>query len=73
MDKELTEEEFGEMLERLQEPIHQVSDAIESLLIKETKEPENPDLVEFKLQLSEIMQDFYNKMAKVHDEIIEGL
>jgi len=72
MDKELTEEEFGEMLERLQEPIHQVSDAIENL-IKETKEPESPDLVEFKLQLSEIMQDFYNKMAKVHDEIIEGL
>lgn len=73
MDKKSIAKELAELDEkvgRLQEPVHQVFDAIENLMNK-TKKTESSDLLEFKLQLSEIMSDFYEKMVNMHDEIIE--
>jgi ElaB/YqjD/DUF883 family membrane-anchored ribosome-binding protein len=63
-------EELDEKVGRLQEPVHQVFDAIENLMNK-TKKTESSDLAEFKLRLSEIMSDFYEKMVDVHNKIIE--
>ena len=62
--------ELDEKVGRLQEPVHQVFDAIE-ILMNKTKETESSDLVDFKLHLSEIMSEFYETMVNVHDEIIE--
>ena len=73
MDKKSIEKELSELAEkvgRLQEPVHQVFDVIESLM-NQTKKTESSDLVKFKLQLSKIMSDFYETMASIHDEIIE--
>jgi ElaB/YqjD/DUF883 family membrane-anchored ribosome-binding protein len=62
-------EELDEKAGRLQEPVHQVFDAIETLMNKSNK-TESEDLADFKFQLSEIMSDFYEKMVDMHDEII---
>ena len=73
MDKNVIAKELEELDEkvwRLQEPVHQVFDAIENLMNK-TKKTESSDLAEFKLRLSEIMSDFYEKMVDVHNKIIE--
>ncbi len=72
MDKLMIEEklsEFEQKFESIQEPIHQVVETIENLMDK-TKNTENVELMEFKLELSKILSSFYEKMADVHDEII---
>lgn len=75
MDKKLIEKkllELDEKVDRLQEPLHKTFNAIERL-IDEKKEPESLDLLEFKVQLSEILTNFYDKMVNRHDEIIKGV
>ena len=72
MDKLMIEEklsEFEQKIECLQEPVHQVFETIENLMDK-TKNTENLELMKFKLELSEILGSFYEKMVDVHDEII---
>ena len=72
MDKKFSEEEFLEKLDEkiglLQEPVHQVFDKIESLI--DSSGSENLELSEFKLQLCEIVSDFYENLVTVHEEII---
>ncbi|NOR79681.1 MAG: hypothetical protein GQ529_02430 [Methyloprofundus sp.] len=72
MDKKFTEEELVDKLDekiwQIQKPVHHVFEEIESLM--NSSEDEGLELIEFKLQLSEVISDFYEKMVTVHDEII---
>ncbi len=73
MDKKLVENKLAKLddkVDRLQEPIVQVVDAINNL-IDDTKGTNSEELVEFKIQLLEILDGFYEKMVVAHDEIIE--
>ncbi|MBW1939870.1 MAG: hypothetical protein JRI32_01475 [Deltaproteobacteria bacterium] len=72
MDKLMIEKKLSELerkFECLQEPVCQVFETIEKLM-DETKNTENLELIEFKLELSKILGDFYEKMVDVHDELI---
>lgn len=72
MDKLVIEEKLSELKQKfecLQEPIHQVFETIERLMDK-TNNTENLELLEFKLELSEILGSFYEKMVDVNEEII---
>ncbi len=72
MDKLMIEEKLSELERKfkyLQEPVHQVFETIENLMDK-TKDTDNLELMEFKLQLSKILKRFYDKLVEVHDEII---
>ena len=72
MDKKFTEEELVDKLDekigQIQEPVHHVFEKIESLM--SSSGDDSLESIEFKLQLSEIISDFYEKMVTVHDEII---
>jgi hypothetical protein len=65
MDRKSIEEKLVELereFECLQEPVHRVFETIEKLMDK-TKDSKNPELMEFKLELSKIVGDFYEQMV----------
>jgi len=72
MDKKFTEEEFVYNLEKklvqIQEPVHHFSDKMQSIL--RHSENESLELVEFKLQLTDLLIDFHEKMVSVQNEIL---
>ena len=72
MDKKFTEEEFAdkldEKLSQIQEPAFHFTDKIESLI--KSSENESLELREFKIQLSDILIEFYESMDAVNTEIL---
>lgn len=73
MDKKAIEDKLAKFDERigiLQEPVHRVFEAIEAL-IDRSEGTDNEELMEFKLELSTLMDQFYNEMVDVHDRLIE--
>ena len=73
MDKKSVENiltRIDDKVDRIQDPISQVVDTINNLLSYK-EETESEDLIEFKIQLSAILDDFSEKMVDVNDEIIE--
>ncbi len=73
MDKKSVENiltRIDDKVDRIQEPISQVVDTINNLLSYK-EETESVDLIEFKIQLSEILDDFSEKMVDVNNEIID--
>ena len=61
---------IDDKVDRIQEPISQVVDTIYNLL-NHREETESEDLMEFKIQLRDILNDFCEKMADENDGIIE--
>jgi hypothetical protein len=73
IDKKAIEDKLAELDERvgiLQEPVHRVFDAIEALM-DQSEGTDNVELMEFKLELSTLMERFYNDMVDVHDRVIK--
>ncbi|MFO7749384.1 MAG: hypothetical protein R6V54_04760 [Desulfobacteraceae bacterium] len=73
IDKKAIEEKLAQLddrIEILQEPVHRVFEKIE-VLIDQSKATNNIELMEFKLELSTLLERFYNEMVDVHDLIIE--
>ena len=73
MDKKSVENiltRIDDKVDRIQDPISQVVDTINNLLSYK-EETESEDLIEFKIQLSAILDNFSEKMVDVNDEIIE--
>jgi ElaB/YqjD/DUF883 family membrane-anchored ribosome-binding protein len=73
MDKKSVEKiltKIDEKVDHIQEPISQVVDTINNLL-NNRKETESDDLIEFKIQLQEILNDFCEKMVDENDGLIE--
>lgn len=73
MDKKAIEEKLANLDDKiglLQEPVHRVFEAIEELM-DQTKGTDNLELIEFKLELSTLMEHFYNEMVDVHDRLLE--
>ena len=72
MHKKFTEEEFAdkldEKLSQIQEPALYFTDKIDSLI--KSSENESLDLREFKIQLSDILIEFYESMEAVNTEIL---
>ena len=72
MDKKAIEEKLAQLDERieiLQEPVHRVIEKIEALM-DQSKATDNIELMEFKLELSTLLEQFYNEMVDVHDRLI---
>lgn len=73
MDKKAIEDKLANLDYRigiLQEPAHRVFEAIEALM-DQSKGTDNLELIQFKLELSTLMEHFYNEMVDVHDRLIE--
>ena len=72
MHKKFTEEEFAdkldEKLSQIQEPALHFTDKIDSLI--KSSENESLELREFKIQLSDILIEFYESMDAVNTEIL---
>lgn len=72
MDKKFTEEEFVCNLEKnlvqIQEPVHHFSDKMQSIL--RHSENESLELVELKIQLTDLLIDVHEKMVSVQNEIL---
>ena len=74
IDKKAIEDKLAKLDDRigiLQEPAHRVFEAIEALM-DQSKETDNLELMKFKLELSTLMERFYNEMVEVHDRLIEN-
>ncbi len=72
-DKKAIEDKLANLDERigsLQEPVHRVFEAIEALMDR-SEGTDTVELMEFKLELSTLMDQFYNEMVDVHDRLIE--
>ena len=61
---------IDDKVDRIQDPIAQVVDTINSL-ISYKEQTESDDLIVFKIQLCKILDDFSKEMVNVNDEIIE--
>lgn len=73
MDKKAIDEKLADLDDKiglLQEPVHRIFEAIEKLM-DQTKGTDNLELVQFKLELSTLMEHFYNEMVDIHDRLIE--
>ena len=73
IDKKAIEDKLAELDERvgiLQEPVHRVFDEIEAL-IDRSEGTDSVELMEFKLELSTLIERFYNDMVDVHDRVIK--
>lgn len=73
IDKKAIEDKLAELDERvgiLQEPVHRVFDEIEALMDR-SEGTDSVELMEFKLELSTLIERFYNDMVDVHDRVIK--
>jgi hypothetical protein len=73
IDKKAIEDKLAELDERvgiLQEPVHRVFDEIEALMDR-SEGTDNVELIEFKLELSTLIERFYNDMVDAHDRVIK--
>jgi len=73
MDKKAIDEKLADLDDKiglLQEPVHRIFEAIEELM-DQTKGTDNLELIQFKLELSTLMEHFYNEMVDIHDRLIE--
>ena len=61
---------IDDKVDRIQEPISQVVDTIYNLL-NHREETESEDLMKFKIQLRDILNDFCEKMTDENNGIIE--
>jgi len=73
MDKKAIEKKLADLDDKiglLQEPVHRLFEAIEEL-VDQKNATDNLELIQFKLELSTLMEHFYNEMVDVHDRLIE--
>lgn len=74
MDKKSIEEKLAyldDKISLLQEPVHRVFEAIEELM-DQTTGTGNLELLQFKLELSTLLEHFSNEMVDVNDTLLEG-
>lgn len=73
MDKKVIEDKLAKLddkVEAIQKPVRRVFEAIEALM-DQSDGTDNLELLEFQVDLSVLMRDFYNEMLDIHDRLIE--
>ena len=73
MDKKAIEDKLDRLVDKaeaIQEPVYRVFEAIEALM-DQSDGTDNLELLEFQVDLSVLMRDFYNEMVDIHDRLIE--